>query len=92
MRRAVETFRRESSQASRYCHSRARSRHGGPLEVHHVGGIKPPGVVQRLAWMCRKHNREDARMEEDPSFNLLGVRAVVVAAVATGAVLLARGA
>lgn len=42
------------------CSSRSRTRHGGDLEVHHVGGIKKDQRAQRLAFMCEDHNRADA--------------------------------
>lgn len=60
VRRRVEHFKRNSR--AKYCHSRSRTWHGGPLEVQHVGGLKRDQARQRLTWMCRKHNREEERI------------------------------
>lgn len=57
IRNPVERFRRQNppGDPDRRCQSRSRTPHGGPLEVHHVGGLRRGA---RLVFFCRKHNRE----------------------------------
>lgn len=60
VRNPVEAFRRNSPARDRYCHSTATSPHKGPLQVHHVGGIKRDPGRQRFTWLCMRHNMRAA--------------------------------
>jgi len=61
IRNPVERFRRAHPLGSpgHRCASRSSTPHAGPLEVHHVGGLRS---TARLVFMCRRHNRETEGM------------------------------
>jgi len=54
VRNPVERFRRRMKRDGMGCQSRSLTPHGGPIEVHHRGGVF---TRPRLVAMCRKHNR-----------------------------------